>query len=205
MASATSRGPRGSGEAFRTYIIQSATASPFTREPSLWLRTLMSSYNPYEQLCRLDRSSSRFHDEVSNILYGGEYKQSVPNLQDNDLVRLIDYLDEVRRRVLLLHTLLNLLEILNVLDPSSSTFWKCLHELRHLCGSRTILPTSHIILSPLLITSSHPVTSGSFGDVYEGTLDGSKVCAKRVRVYPEDGPAGARRVCCPIVFPIYQC
>lgn len=28
-----------------------------------------------------------------------------------------------------------------------------------------------------------PTTSGGFGDVYQGTLDGSSVCIKRVRMY----------------------
>ena len=160
----------------------------------------MPPYDPYEQLYRLDRSSSRFHDQLSNVLYGGEYKKTVLNLQDNDLIRLIDYLDEVRRRIPLFHSPLNLPEALNTLDPPSSAFRKCLRELRHICGSRTILPTSHILLPPILITSSHPVASGSCGDVYEGTFNGSKVCAKRVRAYIMDGPAKAVRVRCPIVF-----
>jgi len=55
----------------------------------------MSSQNPLEQLCRLDGSSSEFHDQVSNILYGGEYRQWVLNLQSDDLVGLVDYLDKV--------------------------------------------------------------------------------------------------------------
>ena len=160
----------------------------------------MSSYDPYEQLYRLDRSSSRFHDQVSNVLYGGEYKKTVPNLQDEDLVRFIDYLDEVRRRIPLFYSPLNLPEALDTLDPPSSAFRKCLRELRHICGSRTILPTSHTLSSSLLITSSHPVASGSCGDVYEGTLNGSKICAKRVRAYVKDSPGKATRVRCPIVF-----
>jgi len=36
-----------------------------------------------------------------------------------------------------------------------------------------------------------PFASGGFGDVYEGTLDGSRVCIKRVRVYTRDGPEKA--------------
>jgi len=62
----------------------------------------MPPSNPLQQLRRLDRFSSKFHDRVSNILYGEEYKQWAPNLQDDDLVGLVDYLDKVRRRVSLL-------------------------------------------------------------------------------------------------------
>ena len=62
----------------------------------------MSLSSPLGQLRRLDRSSSKFHDQLSNILYGEEYKRWVQNLQGDDLVGFVDYLDEVRRRVLLL-------------------------------------------------------------------------------------------------------
>ena len=51
------------------------------------------------QLHLLDRSSSTFHDQLSNILYGEEFKQQAPNLQSDGLVWLVDYMDTVRRRV----------------------------------------------------------------------------------------------------------
>ena len=38
--------------------------------------------------------------------------------------------------------------------------------------------------------------------MYEGTLDGSKVCVKRVRVYANDGVAKATKVRYPTVFPV---
>ena len=52
-----------------------------------------------EQLRRLDKSSPKFHDQLSSILYGKEYQQCVPNLQGDDLVWLVDYLDKVRRHI----------------------------------------------------------------------------------------------------------
>jgi len=58
----------------------------------------MSSNDPLRRLFRLDRSSSKFHDQVSNILYGEEYRQWVPNLPSEDLVGLVDYLDKVLHR-----------------------------------------------------------------------------------------------------------
>jgi hypothetical protein len=60
----------------------------------------MSSPRPLvlQQLDRLDGSSSRFHDQLSNVLYGEEYMKCVPNLQGDDLARLVDYLGRVRRR-----------------------------------------------------------------------------------------------------------
>ncbi|KAF9644326.1 kinase-like protein, partial [Thelephora ganbajun] len=61
-------------------------------------------------------------------------------------------------------------------------------ELRSICGTREILPTSYTISPHLLNISRDPFAQGGFGDVYQGTLDGSEVCIKRVRVYTQDGP-----------------
>jgi tRNA (Thr-GGU) A37 N-methylase len=49
-----------------------------------------------QQLDRLDGSSSEFHDQLCNVLYGREYVQCVQNLEGDDVVWLIDYLDKVR-------------------------------------------------------------------------------------------------------------
>ena len=46
-----------------------------------------------------------------------------------------------------------------------------------------ILPTSYILSDPFPETSGRPVASGGFGDIYEGTLNGSKVRIKSLRVY----------------------
>ena len=50
-----------------------------------------------QRLCRLDKSSPGFHDQLYNALYGEEYIQYVPRLQPDDVVWLADYLDTVRR------------------------------------------------------------------------------------------------------------
>ena len=60
-----------------------------------------------QQLHHLDRSSSGFHDQLSNLLYGEEYQQCAPNLRGDDLVWLVDYLDKVRRCVTFPHSPLN--------------------------------------------------------------------------------------------------
>ena len=57
-----------------------------------------------------------------------------------------------------------------------------------------ILPTSHVLSSSLLNIGRSPVASGGSGDVYEGTLNGSKVCVKRIRMYSKDGPKEATKV-----------
>jgi hypothetical protein len=64
----------------------------------------MSSHPALQQLDRLDRSSPDFHDHLCDVLYGEKYQKCVSNLQGDDLVRLVDYLDNVRRRVALLYS-----------------------------------------------------------------------------------------------------
>ena len=163
------------------------------------------SHGLLQQLHLLSRTSPEFLDKLSSILYGEEYKRSVPNLRGDDLVWLVDYLDEVRCHVSLLRSPLKLPQALDILDPASPAFRKSLRELRHICGARAILPRSHALLSSLKITSRQPVASGGSGDVYEGTLNGSKVCVKRVRVYAKDGPMKVPKVWHPVAFSVCCC
>ena len=142
----------------------------------------------------LDRSSSTFHDQLSGILYGEEFKQQALNLQNDGLVWLVDYLDNVRRRVSLFCSLLKQAQALDALDPASPAFRKCLRELRNICGTRMILPTSYTLSSSLLNIGRQPVASGGSGDIYKGTLNGLNVCVKRVRVYSKEGPKKATKV-----------
>ena len=57
-----------------------------------------------------------------------------------------------------------------------------------------MLPTSYTLSPSVLNIGSDPFTSGGYGDVYDGTLDGSKVCIKRVRAYTNDDPKKAAKV-----------
>jgi hypothetical protein len=147
-----------------------------------------------QQLHCLDRSSSGFRKQLRDVLDGEEYKQCVANIQGGDLVWLVDYLGRVRRCIVLPHSSLKPVQTLDDLDPTSSGSRRCLRELRHICGTRMILPTSYILSSSRLRVDRHPVASGGSGDVYEGTLDGSEVCVKRVRVYSEGGMKKATKV-----------
>jgi len=146
------------------------------------------------RLRHLNTSSSDFHDRLCNVLYGEEYQRCVQNLQGDDLVWLVGYLDKVRRHVALPHSPFKAFQALDGLDPSSRASRKCLRELRSVCGTRMILPTSCIIPPHLPTIDLEPFACGGFGDVYHGTLDGSRVCIKRVRMYTEDGPQKATKV-----------
>ena len=48
-----------------------------------------------QKLNTLDKSLSEFHDQLSNVLYGEEYARCMEDLQDDELVWLVDFLDDV--------------------------------------------------------------------------------------------------------------
>jgi len=147
-----------------------------------------------QQLDRLNRSLPNFHDQLNDIIHGQEYIQCVPDLRVEDLAWLVDYLDEVRRRVVLPYSPLKPQQALGALDPSSPASRKCLRELRSICGARAVLPTSYTLSSDTLNIGPDPFASGGYGDVYQGTLNGSTVSVKRVRVYLQDGPQKVAKV-----------
>ena len=72
---------------------------PQVREVLEALRTLSIPRQFLQQLHHLDVSSPGFHDQLNDTLYGEEYQQCAPNLQGNDLIWLVDYLDKVPRRI----------------------------------------------------------------------------------------------------------
>jgi hypothetical protein len=149
-----------------------------------------------QQLRRLDKSSSGYHKQLRDLLDGEEYKQCVPKLQGEDSAWLVDYLDKVRRQITLPHSPLKLAQTLDDLDPTRSSFRKCLRELRHICGTGMILPASYTLPPHLLDIGRYPIASGGSGNVHEGTFNGSKVCVKRARVYSEDDSKKATKVHC---------
>jgi len=67
----------------------------------------MSSYNPLDQLRRLDKFSPTFYDQVSDIFGEEGYKQWVLNHRGDDLVGFVDYLDKVCRHASFLRSPLN--------------------------------------------------------------------------------------------------
>ena len=147
-----------------------------------------------QKLHYLDRSLSEFHHQLINVLYGEEYARCVKGIQGDDLRWLVDYLDEVGRHIARPYFLLESGQVFDVLPPFSAASRKCLRELRSICGNMTMLPTSYTLSSGLII-DPEPFNAGGFGDVYRGTLNGSPVCAKRVRMYVEHDQKESAKVC----------
>ena len=52
-----------------------------------------------QELAHLDKSLSDFDDKLYGVLYGQEYALHEENFEDDDLIWLVDYLDEVCRHI----------------------------------------------------------------------------------------------------------
>ena len=63
----------------------------------------MVTSNPLKRLRDLDRE---FHRQLIDILRGDEYRDAVPNLQNEDLAWLVGFLDNVNSRVSFLRSVL---------------------------------------------------------------------------------------------------
>ena len=63
--------------------------------------------NPLQQLRDLDSTSPHFHERLGKCLRGSEYQNAVPNLQGEDLVWLVEYLDGVSLQSVPLHSAFN--------------------------------------------------------------------------------------------------
>ena len=63
-----------------------------------------------------------------------------------------------------------------------------------MCGAEGMIPTSYALSSDLLSIGPEPFASGGYGDVFEGTHNGSRVCIKRVRAYTSEDPKKAAKV-----------
>ena len=90
--------------------------------------------------------------------------------------------------------LLITIQAVNELNPTNPTFSTCLIELRKICGMREILPKSSTISGTLLKTDDAPFASGSLADMHEGSLNDSKVCVEKVRMYSDGDPKGVKKV-----------
>ena len=88
--------------AYRQLRVIRLSHSPCDTSSSSYPRiSPMVAFDPLQQLQDLDRSSPQFHDQLSDLLRGEEYRSSVLNLQGDDLAWLVEYLDSVSLQFIL--------------------------------------------------------------------------------------------------------
>ena len=115
--------------------------------------------------------------------------ECAPRPRDNDLVRLVEYLDSVSLQIALPYSPFNVPQILNSPNPMAHVFWIPVHELGRICGAHEILLESCTIPVPLKIG---PLLDP--GCAQEWILNGVKVHVKRVRIDSHKGPRRAKKV-----------
>ena len=146
-----------------------------------------------QDLHRPNLFSSDLRDKFSRTVWLSRYKRCMSNLQRDDLAWLVDYLDKLCHRAALPHSPLSWCRLPAVLQ---SRFLNVACELRNLCGTGAALQISRTFLPSLLSIGPDPATPEGYGYVHEGTLNGSRVCIKHVRVYSTDAPQRVVQVRC---------
>ena len=145
-------------------------------------------------LYRLDRSSTRFPEQLSELLQDVGWVKEFQYLPEGDLVKLIGYLDNVRSISTSVRPCSSSLQVLNSLDRTGSPFREGLHLLREICSLRTILPTTCEVFGD---TSFHRWildTPSKFGSTYKGYLGTAAVCIKRFDPNPAKDRVRAEQV-----------
>lgn len=76
---------------------------PHSRALRIPLIMSSSSSLVLQEFIQLDRSSQDFPEKLCDLLYGEDYRQRAPGLQDEDLMWLVEYLDQVWHHTTLPH------------------------------------------------------------------------------------------------------
>lgn len=139
-------------------------------------------------------STNASSPDFSRLLYGlirqDEEEGYLYNLEGSKLAQLVDFLDGVRTLPLAFRSLTKqTLQALSVIPTTDDVSLQCLHKLQAICGHHMILPSSYTISGEITRVGDRPIALGGFADVWEGTYDGKKVCAKWLRVSLNDDKA----------------
>ncbi|KAF9778328.1 kinase-like domain-containing protein, partial [Thelephora terrestris] len=118
-----------------------------------------------QRLYSIDPSSPDFLRYLYRLIQVDDKEQYLINLGGSELSRLVDFLDKALSPPL-------------AADDISR---RCLHKLQVICGHHSVLPSSYTLIGDLARVGDEPVASGGFSDVWEGILNGDKVCIKYLR------------------------
>ena len=143
----------------------------------------MSTSQVLQHLYSLDTSSPDFPRYLYCLIQHDEEEQYLSSLEGLELIRLVNFLDDVCPFTLASSQLVKqAVQILGVAPIVDDVFRRCLHKLRTICSRHAILPSSYTISGHLSRVGDGPVAFGGFSDVWEGLHNGVKVCIKHLRV-----------------------
>jgi hypothetical protein len=77
--------------------------------------------------------------------------------------------------------------------PGSDVYSKFFRALRKICGTKELLPSSHVLSNGLKRNGSSPSAFGGSADVWEGTYGDQKVAIKSFRITEMGGPSSLKK------------
>ena len=145
----------------------------------------MATSQVLQHLYSLDTSSPDLPRYLHCLIQHDEEEQYLCSLEGLELIRVVNFLDDVcpfPLASLLLQVVKKTAQILGVAPIVDDVFQRCLHKLRAICSRHAILPSSCTISGHLARVGDSPVALGGFSDVWEGLHNGTRVCIKHLRV-----------------------
>ena len=125
--------------------------------------------------------------DLLRVLYAliriDENEQYSSDLEEEELTRLVDFLDNVRIVFLAPRPITNeISKALFFVDTSDDIFRRCLRKFQSLHNSHTTKQPSHIISGDLTRIGESAIAYGGFADVWQGDQGGKRVCIKVLRI-----------------------
>lgn len=155
-----------------------------------------------QRLYDLVGSSTGFPEQLGGLLNNREWVEQLKLLPEDALEGLIAHLDGVSAFSAPNQFHLSPLQILDNIDRTGPQSRKCLHVLREICFSRTVLPSTYEVSGELsCCTTGQPVACGGFSDIHKGTLNGEDVCIKLLREPTKGNKAAVGQVIHPHAIP----
>jgi hypothetical protein len=82
---------------------------------------------------------------------------------------------------------------MSTVEPGSGVYSKFLRGLRKICGTKELLPSSHILSDRLKQNGDSPSAFGGSADVWEGTYGDQKVAIKSLRIKAKAGSSSLKK------------
>ena len=134
-------------------------------------------------LYTLDTASPGFLRRLHSLIRHDEKEQYLSSLQESELARLVDFLDEVRAVLSALHQFTKQTQqALGTIPTADDVARECIRKLQAICGHHAILPSSYIVSGEIARVGDGPIALGAIADIWEGTYRHKRVSIKSLRI-----------------------